>query len=102
MALCRTCGSQGIHMACGQLKWANPVWECNECTSILRKYLVKERYYNYEICNLIYIYFFCKGNSQHNNQTARLNNSSAIDRYASCLLFNLTNCGKFLNIFFLQ
>lgn len=36
LALCRTCGSQGIHMACGQLKWANPMWECEECTSILR------------------------------------------------------------------
>ncbi|KAL6255966.1 hypothetical protein P5V15_013203 [Pogonomyrmex californicus] len=36
LSLCRTCGSQGVHMACGQLKWANPVWECDECTSILR------------------------------------------------------------------
>ncbi|XP_072748731.1 uncharacterized protein [Anoplolepis gracilipes] len=35
LTLCRICGSQGIHMACGQLKWANPVWECTECTSIL-------------------------------------------------------------------
>ncbi|XP_076663275.1 uncharacterized protein LOC143366255 [Andrena cerasifolii] len=37
LALCRTCGSQGIHMACGQLKWGNPIWECKECTSILGK-----------------------------------------------------------------
>ncbi|CAK9815540.1 G2/M phase-specific E3 ubiquitin-protein ligase [Anthophora quadrimaculata] len=37
LALCRICGSQGIHMACGQLKWANPVWECTECISILGK-----------------------------------------------------------------
>ncbi|XP_050494230.1 putative uncharacterized protein DDB_G0282133 isoform X2 [Bombus huntii] len=37
LALCRTCGSQGTHMACGQLKWANPVWECRECISILGK-----------------------------------------------------------------
>ncbi|XP_047352777.1 GATA zinc finger domain-containing protein 14-like isoform X1 [Vespa velutina] len=37
LALCRTCGSQGIHMACGQLKWANPVWSCDECISILDK-----------------------------------------------------------------
>ncbi|XP_043670618.1 uncharacterized protein LOC122630314 isoform X1 [Vespula pensylvanica] len=37
LALCRTCGSQGIHMACGQLKWANPVWTCDECISILDK-----------------------------------------------------------------
>jgi len=59
LALCRTCGSQGIHMACGQLKWANPVWECDECTSILSKYLKKERYYNYDdICN--FVYFFVK------------------------------------------
>lgn len=42
LTLCRICGSQGIHMACGQLKWANPIWECNECTSILRKYLIKK------------------------------------------------------------
>ncbi|XP_012540883.1 dentin sialophosphoprotein [Monomorium pharaonis] len=52
LALCRTCGSQGIHMACGQLKWANPVWECEECTSILR--------------------------NSDNNKCARLNNSSTI------------------------
>ncbi|KAL2741903.1 signal transducer and activator of transcription B-like isoform X1 [Vespula maculifrons] len=32
LALCRTCGSQGIHMACGQLKWANPVWSCDDIT----------------------------------------------------------------------
>ncbi|KAF3429958.1 hypothetical protein E2986_01232 [Frieseomelitta varia] len=37
LALCRICGSQGIHMACGQLKWANPIWECKECISILGK-----------------------------------------------------------------
>lgn len=37
LTLCRTCGSQGIHMACGQLKWTNPVWECTECISILGK-----------------------------------------------------------------
>ncbi|XP_043494560.1 protein PFF0380w-like isoform X1 [Polistes fuscatus] len=37
LTLCRTCGSQGIHMACGQLKWANPVWNCDECISILDK-----------------------------------------------------------------
>ncbi|XP_032672057.1 uncharacterized protein LOC116844530 isoform X2 [Odontomachus brunneus] len=36
LVLCRICGSQGIHMACGKLKWANPAWECEECTSILR------------------------------------------------------------------
>ncbi|XP_018398467.1 PREDICTED: putative uncharacterized protein DDB_G0282133 [Cyphomyrmex costatus] len=41
LALCRTCGSQGIHMFCGQLKWANPVWECEECTSILSNDRVK-------------------------------------------------------------
>nr|XP_012233989.1 PREDICTED: uncharacterized protein LOC105678868 isoform X1 [Linepithema humile] len=35
LALCQTCGSQGIHKSCGQLKWANPIWECAECTSIL-------------------------------------------------------------------
>jgi len=58
LALCRTCGSQGIHMACGQLKWANPVWECDECTSILSKYFIEERYYNYDICN--FVYFFVK------------------------------------------
>lgn len=40
LVLCRTCGSQGMHMACGQLKWANPVWECEECISITSgKYL---------------------------------------------------------------
>ncbi|XP_015171151.1 PREDICTED: GATA zinc finger domain-containing protein 14-like [Polistes dominula] len=37
LALCRTCGSQGIHMACGQLKWAKPIWNCDECISILDK-----------------------------------------------------------------
>ncbi|XP_017877357.1 uncharacterized protein LOC108623397 isoform X2 [Ceratina calcarata] len=38
LALCRTCGSQGVHMACAQLKWGNPVWECDECKSILGKF----------------------------------------------------------------
>ncbi|XP_012277126.1 uncharacterized protein LOC105697949 isoform X2 [Orussus abietinus] len=37
LTLCRLCGSQGIHMACGQLKWANPIWECLECTTIISK-----------------------------------------------------------------
>ena len=37
LTLCKTCGSQGIHMACGGLKWVNPTWECSECTSILTK-----------------------------------------------------------------
>ncbi|KAK2583640.1 hypothetical protein KPH14_009576 [Odynerus spinipes] len=37
LVLCRTCGSQGIHMACGQLKWAKPVWDCDECIFILGK-----------------------------------------------------------------
>nr|XP_033338500.1 uncharacterized protein LOC117227412 isoform X1 [Megalopta genalis] len=37
LVLCRTCGSQGIHMSCGQLKWSNPIWECAECISILDK-----------------------------------------------------------------
>jgi len=40
LVLCRTCGSQGIHMACGQLRWANPIWDCVECTSILCKYFI--------------------------------------------------------------
>ncbi|XP_078050635.1 uncharacterized protein LOC144477074 isoform X2 [Augochlora pura] len=37
LVLCRTCGSQGIHMSCGHLKWSNPIWECAECISILEK-----------------------------------------------------------------
>lgn len=37
LTLCRTCGSQGIHIACGRLKWVKPMWECSECTSILHK-----------------------------------------------------------------
>lgn len=42
LTLCRTCGSQGIHVGCGGLKWANPIWECTECTSILGKYYLSE------------------------------------------------------------
>ncbi|XP_015119244.1 uncharacterized protein LOC107042630 [Diachasma alloeum] len=37
LILCRTCGSQGIHVACGRLKWGNATWDCRECTSILTK-----------------------------------------------------------------
>ncbi|XP_063979013.1 uncharacterized protein LOC135163489 isoform X2 [Diachasmimorpha longicaudata] len=37
LILCRTCGSQGIHVACGSLKWGNATWDCRECTSILTK-----------------------------------------------------------------
>ncbi|XP_014215210.1 uncharacterized protein LOC106644280 isoform X2 [Copidosoma floridanum] len=36
LILCRTCGSQGIHVLCGQLKWSNPTWDCPECTLILK------------------------------------------------------------------
>ena len=89
LALCRTCGSQGIHMSCGQLKWANPVWECEECTSILSKHIVREKYIL--IMTFVLCIFFYKGNDR-----VKLGNSSAIGRYASCLFVNLTNGRKFL------
>ncbi|XP_044010017.1 putative mediator of RNA polymerase II transcription subunit 26 [Aphidius gifuensis] len=37
LILCRTCGSQGIHVECGKLKWLHPLWDCTECSSILNK-----------------------------------------------------------------
>ncbi|XP_024947582.1 uncharacterized protein LOC107274561 isoform X2 [Cephus cinctus] len=37
LTLCRLCGSQGIHVACGRLKNANTIWECTQCTDILNK-----------------------------------------------------------------
>ncbi|CAG5075010.1 Similar to G2e3: G2/M phase-specific E3 ubiquitin-protein ligase (Mus musculus) [Cotesia congregata] len=36
MVLCRTCGSQGTHVRCTNLKWAKS-WDCNDCVSILSK-----------------------------------------------------------------
>ncbi|XP_058789473.1 uncharacterized protein LOC131663224 isoform X2 [Phymastichus coffea] len=37
LILCRLCGSQGIHVSCGQLKLTNPMWECQECMAITKK-----------------------------------------------------------------
>ncbi|XP_046741470.1 uncharacterized protein LOC124408534 isoform X2 [Diprion similis] len=37
LVLCRLCGSQGVHKSCGQLKWGSSVWECTECTGMLKK-----------------------------------------------------------------
>ncbi|GFG39697.1 hypothetical protein Cfor_11102 [Coptotermes formosanus] len=37
LVLCRYCGSQGIHVGCGNLKWSNPEWECDECTLMLQQ-----------------------------------------------------------------
>ncbi|KAK0088412.1 hypothetical protein PV325_012076 [Microctonus aethiopoides] len=37
LVLCRTCGSQGIHMECGNLRWINPTWDCDECSAILNR-----------------------------------------------------------------
>ncbi|XP_011501260.1 PREDICTED: putative uncharacterized protein DDB_G0282133 isoform X2 [Ceratosolen solmsi marchali] len=36
LVLCRMCGSQGTHLFCSRLKWANPVWECQECIAIIK------------------------------------------------------------------
>ena len=35
IVLCRFCGSQGIHIGCGNLRWSNPDWECDECKEML-------------------------------------------------------------------
>ena len=32
--LCDSCGSQGIHIACGKLKFHNPSWECCMCSKV--------------------------------------------------------------------
>ena len=37
LALCKYCGSQGIHVGCGNLKWSNPEWECDGCTTMLQQ-----------------------------------------------------------------
>jgi hypothetical protein len=37
LVLCRYCGAQGIHVGCGDLKWSNPAWECDECTVMLKQ-----------------------------------------------------------------
>jgi len=37
LILCRYCGSQGIHVGCGSLKWSNPEWECKECKTMLQQ-----------------------------------------------------------------
>ncbi|KAJ9595463.1 hypothetical protein L9F63_013374, partial [Diploptera punctata] len=37
LVLCKYCGSQGVHIGCGQLKWSNPEWECNECKNMLKQ-----------------------------------------------------------------
>lgn len=37
LVLCRYCGSQGIHVGCGSLKWSNPEWQCEECNTMLKQ-----------------------------------------------------------------
>ena len=37
LVLCRYCGSQGIHVGCGNLKWSTPEWECDECSVMLQQ-----------------------------------------------------------------
>jgi hypothetical protein len=37
LILCRYCGSQGIHIGCGLLKWLNPEWVCDECKTMLEQ-----------------------------------------------------------------
>ncbi|XP_011297042.1 uncharacterized protein [Fopius arisanus] len=37
LILCRSCGSQGVHVACGRLKWGDATWDCRECCVILNK-----------------------------------------------------------------
>ncbi|PSN36951.1 hypothetical protein C0J52_15884 [Blattella germanica] len=36
LMLCKYCGSQGVHIGCGNLKWSNPDWECNDCKAMLQ------------------------------------------------------------------
>ncbi|XP_069680738.1 uncharacterized protein [Periplaneta americana] len=36
LVLCRYCGSQGVHVGCGPLKWSNPEWECEDCKTMLQ------------------------------------------------------------------
>lgn len=40
LVLCRICGSQGTHLSCGRLKWADPVWECQDCIAIISEFIV--------------------------------------------------------------
>ncbi|XP_066583060.1 putative leucine-rich repeat-containing protein DDB_G0290503 isoform X2 [Prorops nasuta] len=42
LILCKTCGSQGIHVECGALKTTNSIWECTECILILKGSEVKQ------------------------------------------------------------
>jgi hypothetical protein len=37
LVLCKYCGSQGIHIGCGPLKWLNPEWVCDECQTMLEQ-----------------------------------------------------------------
>jgi hypothetical protein len=37
LVLCKYCGSQGIHIGCGPLKWLNPEWVCDECKMMLEQ-----------------------------------------------------------------
>ncbi|XP_048504755.1 uncharacterized protein LOC105690534 isoform X3 [Athalia rosae] len=37
LVLCQLCGSQGIHKACGNLKWSNSTWDCAQCANMLDK-----------------------------------------------------------------
>lgn len=36
LVLCSTCGSQGIHIGCGRLKWTKPEWHCPACSAVVQ------------------------------------------------------------------
>lgn len=36
LVLCGTCGSQGIHIGCGRLKWRKPEWHCPTCLGVMQ------------------------------------------------------------------
>lgn len=101
LVLCQTCGSQGIHMGCGQLKWANPVWECDECTSILRKYFLyifKKKIYIYisQQLSVIIPFSFILINIKKTLKTVRISSwRVALTGMYMKFIYNLMDCKKF-------
>lgn len=48
LVLCSTCGSQGIHIGCGRLKWTKPEWHCPACSAVVQPKSATDREENHQ------------------------------------------------------
>lgn len=59
LILCKYCGSQGVHIGCGRLKWKCPEFECDICADHSPETEEGMRFFNYLLHNFdkLLLYF---------------------------------------------